>query len=201
MTTVEATGPISFDAETHTYWHGMTQVPAVSEIMRPLTEQYLRSVPEDILNWKRDLGIAVHKACELLDLGTLDEDALDEQILPYLEAYKRFLVDHRPEWEAIESIVFSEAEWYAGTLDRRGTIRQLPTIIDIKTSKEVASYAGIQLFAYAAAEGVSREASLQVLQLRKDGDYRLVPFTNLARYRETWRGLQAIYRWTKENRK
>jgi hypothetical protein len=37
----------------------MAQVPAVYEIMRPLTEQYLREIPEDMLNWKRELGIAV----------------------------------------------------------------------------------------------------------------------------------------------
>ena len=57
--TVATENPITFDAETHTYWRGMAQVPAVSEIMRPLTEQYLRSIPEDILNWKRDLGIVL----------------------------------------------------------------------------------------------------------------------------------------------
>lgn len=192
---------LSFEAESHTYWHGMAQVPSVSEVMRPLTEQYLRSIPEDALEWKRQLGTAVHKACELLDLDDLDEEALDPVIVPYLEGYKRFLVDYRPQWNAIESRVFHREDWYAGTLDRQGVIRgDDEAIVDIKTSTKVASYAGIQLWAYGAAV-TTPASSLYALQLLKTGNYKLVPFTNLSRYRDTWQGLLSIHRWTKEHTK
>lgn len=198
MTT--ATAGLTFEPDAHAYWYGMAQVPSVSEIMRPLTEQYLKAIPEDILNWKRDLGIAVHKACELFDLGELDEDSLDPQIIPYLEGYKRFLVDYRPLWTEVEAIVFNEADWYAGTLDRRGFLTGLSAIVDLKTSAEISSYAGIQLWAYALAAGAP-DSSLYALQLLKTGDYRLHPFTDVARYANTWRSLLTLHEWRKENRK
>lgn len=188
---------LSFDADSHTYWHGMARVPSVSEIMRPLTEHYLRAIPENVLTWKRDLGIAVHRACELYDLGNLDEEVLDPRILPYLEGYKKFAVDYPSTWTGIEARVFHATEWYAGTLDRIGLIRGIPVIVDIKTSHQVASYAGIQLWAYASAVG-AEGASLYVLQLTPAGTYELVPFVDIRRYAETWAGLLAVHRWTEE---
>jgi len=188
---------IFFEADSHTYWHGMAQVPAVSEIMRPLTQGYLAQIPEDILNWKATLGSAVHRACELLDLDTLDEDELDEQIVPYLEGYKQFLVDHRPEWEQIETIVFDPRAWYAGTLDRAGVLNGAPVVCDLKTSAVVASYAGIQLWAYAAAADTYASLTppdLVVLQLRK-GDYRLHRFDDQHEYKRAWEALLEMHRW------
>lgn len=60
---------VTFDETTHTYWYGMERLPSVSELMRPITSAYLTNIPEHILEWKRDLGTAVHRACELWDAG------------------------------------------------------------------------------------------------------------------------------------
>lgn len=196
MTTAVAQD-ITFEADSHTYWYGMEAIPSVSEILRPLTEKYIDAIPEGILNWKRDLGTAVHKACELFDLGTLDESALDERIVPYLEEYKTFLVDCRPEWKAIESIVFEQDARYAGTLDRAGTVNAHPTILDIKTSNAIQPVAAIQLWAYALAYDDMAAPDLCVLQLTGKGKYVLKTFTDYELYSDTWNALLALRRWNK----
>lgn len=190
---------ITFDADTHTYWNGMEQVPSVSEILRPLTETYLAEIPEAILNWKRDLGIAVHKACEYHDQGILNEADLDPNIVPYLEAYKSFLVDFQPKWDRMESIVFNDVQRYAGTLDRAGTLNTGPAIVDLKTSLKIRPSAGIQLWAYATAYEEIEQPDLLVLQLQKDASYKLQPFTDYDEYEATWNALLTIRQWKKRN--
>lgn len=190
---------ITFEADTHSYFYGMERVPSVSEILRPLTETYLAAIPEGILNWKRDLGIAVHKACELLDLGTLDEESVDPQIVPYIEAYKAFRVDYQPKWDAIEQFVFADIGRYAGTLDRAGELTTGPAIVDIKTSLKVQPSAAVQLWAYAVAYGEVLAPDLLVLQLMKDGTYKLVPFTQYDEYDATWNALLTLHGWKKRN--
>lgn len=190
---------ITFEPETHSYFYGMERVPSVSEILRPLTETYLAAIPEGVLNWKRDLGVAVHKACELLDLGTLDGESLDEQIVPYLEAYKAFRVDYQPQWNAIEQIVFDDVRRYAGTMDRAGELTTGPAIVDLKTSLQVQPSAAVQLWAYAVAHAEIEQPDLLVLQLMKDGKYKLVPFTQYDEYDATWNALLTLYGWKKRN--
>lgn len=190
---------ITFEAESHTYFLGLERVPSVSEILRPLTETYLAAIPEGVLNWKRDLGIAVHKACELLDLGTLDEESLDPQIVPYLEGYKAFRVDFQPKWNAIEQIVFDDVHRYAGTMDRAGELTTGPAIVDIKTSLQVQPSAAVQLWAYAVAHDGIEQPDLLVLQLKKDGTYRLQPFTDYDEYDATWNALLTLHGWKKRN--
>lgn len=188
---------ITFDADTHTYFYGMEQIPSVSEILRPLTDPYLQGIPEHILNWKRDLGTAVHKACELYDAGNLDESTLDERILPYLEGYRKFLADHQPQWDAIEEIVFEPMARYCGTLDRAGTIGDKPVIIDIKTSTKVQATAALQLWAYALAYDEMVTPELFALQLW-EGNYKLHHFEDFDLYSETWDALLTLRRWEKK---
>ena len=190
---------ITFDAETHTYWKGMEQIPSVSHLLRPLTESYLAEIPEAILNWKRDLGTAVHKACEYHDQGILNETDLDPNIVPYLEGYKSFLVDFQPKWDRVEAIVFNELQRYAGTLDRAGTLTTGPAIVDLKTSLKIRPSAGIQLWAYATAYEEIEQPDLLVLQLLKDGTYKLQPFTDYDEYEATWNALLTVHAWKKRN--
>lgn len=187
---------ITFDAENHQYFYGLERIPSVSEILRPLTETYLANIPEAILTWKRELGIAVHKACELYDLGTLDEDGLDERIVPYLEGYKKFTVDYEPQWHAIEQIVFEPTMRYAGTLDRAGAFRETDAaVIDIKTSVSIQPTAALQLWAYACANDAYACPDLAVLQLLPSGNYNLSWFEDYDLYAATWEALLTLRRW------
>lgn len=186
---------VVFEPDTHTYWYGMEQLPSVSEILRPLTESYLAAIPEATLNWKRDLGIAVHEACELYDLELLDETTLDERIVPYLEGYKRFWMDMQPSWDAIERLVVEPDARYAGRLDRAGRVAGRATILDIKTSVAIQPSTAIQLWAYAMAYDEMAAPDLAVLQLKPDGSYAYRTFTDYDLYSETWDALLTIHRW------
>lgn len=192
---------VTFDEASHTYWMDGEQLPSVSELLRPLTDGYLANIPEGVLNWKRDLGIAVHRACELYDLNTLDESALDERIVPYLEAYKRFWVDQQPYWQDIEQIVVEMDARYAGRLDRAGRVGGVQTIVDIKTSQQIQPSAAIQLWAYAMAYDGMAAPDLAVLQLKPDGNYKLQRFTEFDAYAATWDALLALHRWKKDHPK
>lgn len=201
MTLLEHASMLTFEPDDHTYWFGLERVPSVSEILRPLTDPFLARIPESTLNWKRDLGIAVHKACQLFDLGQLDEESLDPAIVPYLEGYKTFLVDYEPTWDGIEQIVFEPTARYAGTLDRVGRTKDGPTLIDIKTSAKIQPTAALQLWAYRMAYDPTATPDLAVVQLLPTANYTFKLFTNYGSYMATWDGLCAIYRWNRENPK
>lgn len=188
---------VAFDADSHSYWYGLERIPSVSEILRPLTEPWLRAIPEAALNWKRELGIAVHKACELYDRDELDEEQLDPAIVPYLEGYKRFCVDHRPHWVATEELVVDRNGRYAGTLDRAGEVLGEPAVLDIKTSLQLRRETALQVWAYASAYAPESQPALAALQLLKDGTYRLHEFSDYARYNITWRALLDMHEWSK----
>jgi len=163
---------VVFEPESHSYFWGMERLPSVSELMRPITDPYLLGIPEHILEWKRELGVATHLACDLWDKGILDEEALDPEIVPYLEAWKKFTVDMRPGWDAAEQVVVNSAYRYAGTIDRIGGMNGNPVIVDIKTTLKGQPHHAVQLALYSMA--AHAEASeLIVVRLKKDGDYCL----------------------------
>jgi len=183
---------ITFNAQDHTYWRGPERIPSVSEILRPLTDSYLAGIPEAILNRKRDIGIAVHRACELVDQGyDLDPDTIDPDVNGYLEGYRRFLVDMKPQWTQIETMVFDPVRWYAGRLDRVGIISGVPTVVDLKTSVQLGGAVAIQLTAYAEA-GADELHALAALQLLPKGEYKLVP---LPRESHVWDALVTVHQF------
>jgi len=108
----------------------VSDLPSVTQILR---EAGLISTAW-LTEFGRDRGSAVHVACQLLDEGDLDESSVDENVAPYLAAYKRFLTEMRPEILAIEKPVTNGIYLYRGTLDR---IYKFPTktrsvLVDIK---------------------------------------------------------------------
>lgn len=191
MTTLIPTvSDVTFNEEDHTYFYGMQRIPSVSELLRPLTDAYLASIPEGILNRKRDLGLAVHRAAELIDTGyELDPDTIDPDVNGYLEAYKRFLVDMRPKWASVERTVFDADRWYAGRLDRSGTVNGQTFVVDIKTAATLSTATAVQLTAYAEADS-DWGSGIAALQLLPKGEYKFVP---LQREPKTWEALLTIH--------
>jgi hypothetical protein len=92
---------LQFDAQTHTYKHGDQHVPSVTRILRIANIRFDESgtveregfdfVNPDLLKRARIFGHHVHLATDLFDKGELDEERLDEDLLPYLNAYRLFL--------------------------------------------------------------------------------------------------------------
>jgi hypothetical protein len=161
---------LSFDEETHTYRFQGKVVPGVTTILKPITD--FSAVPPHVLKAASDFGTAVHLACELDDLGELDESQLDTALVPYLAAWRKFSDDHGVEWELIEAPVYQPVFRYAGTLDRFGLVAGAKAVVDIKSSVQLYHSVGPQLAAYERAlpAGITAEKRIAV-QLKGDGTY------------------------------
>lgn len=166
---------LTFDADTHTYRFDGVVVPGVTTILKPLTD--FSTVPPHVLDAASAFGTAVHLACELDDLGTLDEAALDPALKPYLDAWRKFSAEHAVQWDQIEQRVYHPTMRYAGTLDRFGRVDGDLTVVDIKSSVQLYPSVGPQLAAYANAL-MHPYAKRMAVQLKTDGTYVAKPYTD-----------------------
>lgn len=188
-----------FDEETHTYHHKGRVVPGVTSILRPLTD--LGSVPPDVLAAASAFGTAVHKACELWDLGDLDEDLLDPALKPYLAGWKLFVAENRCAWDGIEKQVFHKTMRYAGTLDRRGLVRGELAFVDIKSTAAIYPAVGPQLAAYVHADvrpDITGSVKRYAVQLNEHGTYTVKEFANPADF-SVFTGLLTLRNWCEQH--
>lgn len=193
---------IEFREATHEYFVGGKPMPSVSEILRPLVD--FSRVPPDALEFARERGTAVHKATELHDLGTLDEDSVDEHVRPYLNAWKKFLEETGFIPRLIEHRVYHGGYGYCGTIDRLGVMTRLAgspgAVIDIKTPVQLGPVVGIQLAAYKEAlRGTSNISGLRyAVQLRSDAQYRLIQYADPQDF-GVFVALLTIKKWREQN--
>lgn len=166
---------LTFDEVTHTYQFNGIVVPSVTSILAPL--QDFKHVPPHVLKAASEFGVAVHMACELDDLGELDESSLDVELRPYLKAWRKFCVDYEAEWMQIEQQVYHETLCYAGTLDRIGTVKGINTVLDIKSGSRLYPSVGPQLAAYQQAAN-HPTAQRMAVQLKSNGDYVARAYTD-----------------------
>jgi hypothetical protein len=169
---------LTFDEATHTYRYRGAVVPGVTSVLRPLMN--FDFVDPDVLAANAAFGTAVHKACELDDLGQLDEAALDPALAPYLAGWRKFSRDYRVIWSAIEKKVFHPQLRYAGALDRYGMVltmptengRHVPAMVDIKSGSALYPSVGPQLAAYHRALNEASVTTRRLaVQLKPDGTY------------------------------
>lgn len=160
--------------------------PSVTRILGTVPPYLGRfdQVPADRLEFKRQLGTAVHAAIALDVAGDLDPDSIDPAVLPYLDAWRRYCAESGFVPQHTEAVVWHESYHYAGTLDHLGTIGPGWWLIDTKTGSEAdADLAGPQTAAYLEAARatlpnlptVVKRASVH---LRPDGTYRVTPHTS-----------------------
>jgi hypothetical protein len=140
---------LTFDPGAHKYFWNGQPVPGVTSILQPLMS--MEFVDPDVLRRAQDFGTAVHYACELHDTARLDEDALDPELLPYLNGWRKFCREHACVWDLIEERVYHPTLRYAGTLDRRGLVDGYPSMVDIKSGTSLYPSVGPQLAAYTHA--------------------------------------------------
>ena len=139
---------LQFDPVSHRYTLGGREVPSVTQLLQVL-DQY-EGVPPHVLEAAREFGVHVHLACELWDRGTLDEAALDPNLRLYLDGWRKFRGDTGFIPTHIEERVLHRPMRYAGTLDRLGTLRGRPALVDIKSGMKPKSV-GAQTAAYLEA--------------------------------------------------
>lgn len=165
-----------FDEETHTYTLGEEKLPSVTHIIRFLDVDVDKSRP-----WVRDdaarRGTIVHQACALIDYGEADVlDLVPYELHGYITAYLNFLRDNKCEWKYIELPHWCEYKGtrYAGTLDRYGKVNGANAILDIKTGTSGSKVRhAAQLTGYRNFPGIDPDSFLYILNLKKDGTYKL----------------------------
>lgn len=175
-----------YDAETHTYRLNGEVVPGVTTVLKRISQEAYRFVDRALMDRAAALGTAVHKLIELRIAGTLDTDALDPQLLPYLHSWDRFIATSGFLPLLSEQIVWSLRYRFAGQLDLLGELHDCIALIDAKRCAQVPVTAGPQTAGYeiAARERFpelfrsGRPVKRFALQLNTDGTHRLVPFTD-----------------------
>lgn len=161
----------------HIYMLDGQRLPCVSDLCRFLHREIYKDAPLWQMEVAADRGTKVHDATEALDRTGRAE--IEDEYLPYLQAYALFRQEHDVQWELIEHPDYHPAHRYAGTIDRYGMADGFKTLLDIKTTYKVykplcgASLNLYRLMLEARGKTVER---LLILHLRKDGSYKLLRF-------------------------
>lgn len=168
---------LQFFDKGHIYMLEGERIPCVSDLCRFLHREIYRDAPIWQMEAAADRGTKVHAATETLDKTGRAE--IQEDYLPYLQAYALFLKEHEVQWELIEHPDFHPEYKYAGTIDRYGMVDGKHTLVDLKTTHTVykplcnASLNLYRLMLEARQKSVER---LMILHLKKDGKYRMIHF-------------------------
>lgn len=178
-----------FIEETHKYLLDGEPLPSVTEILSPLQAESFAAINPMVLQAAADRGTAVHEITEAMDYDMDYEDMISPDLVPYVDAYDDFLMDHECEWEGVEMPVHF-FEQYAGTVDRFGYIDGVPAVMDIKTVQsptiEQKVSVACQLYAYdraikACFPSMQKDHMAHyALYLKKDGNYKLLNCRELA---------------------
>ena len=124
---------LNFNADTHSYFVDVggqiVSVPSVTTINRELLNLDFSFIKPFYL----DRGIQAHKTIELWIEKDLDESSVEPRLVPYLNAFKKFVAGTKFIVTASEKIVWCEKLWVAGTIDLLGELQGKPVLIDIKT--------------------------------------------------------------------
>jgi hypothetical protein len=153
------------------------RLPCVSDLCRFLHREIYKEAPVWQLEVAADRGTKVHAATEVLDKTGRAE--IEDEYLPYLQAYVRFRQEHDVQWELIEHSDYHPLLMYAGTIDRYGLVDGIKTLVDLKTTYKCykplcsASLNLYRLILEAREKAVER---LMILHLKKDGTYKLIRF-------------------------
>lgn len=187
---------LTFDPESHTYHFMGTPVPSVTTILRPLND--FSHIRPEVLAAKADLGTRVHEACHFLDEDDLDEETIEVDVEPYLEAWKRFKAETGAVVIASELRVFEPMNLYAGTLDNVLQINGTKWIVDKKTADHVPVSVGPQTAAYLRALGDTSITHRAVVRLHPDGTYHFDPLTGANDW-SVFMACLAIHRFKEKN--
>lgn len=183
--------PLTFDPEQHRYFKGPVELPSLSVILKSagLTDDF-SGVPEWILEHKRQIGQSLHKCIELYFAGTLDRDSIHPDVLPYYAGFEAYVADHKPSLYVSEAPVCSIEHWVACKPD---LVLVAPLeVTEFKTTLKISRFVPIQLAGQALCIGET--AKRTVCQLKKDGTYKLVEYTDPRDF-EIVKAAARIYKW------
>lgn len=162
------------DEATHTYYLNGVRVPSVTQILGYLKD--FSGIPPAVLERKRQIGTATHKACELDALGELDDDTVHELIAPYLAGFRKWRAESGAVIKETETFVHHPRLRYAGQLDLIAQLGRWGWLIDIKTAAEHSPIWAIQAAGYLACRHDAASLKRAALQLKPDGTYKWHPY-------------------------
>ncbi len=170
---------LRFDAAEHAYWLGERRLPSVTQILADVGVADF-SAPHFSIDVK-ERGSAIHRMIALDVEEALDDEAVPDELQPYLAGWRAFLAESHAEIEFWERPVCDPELGFAGTLDgivvlpQTGVTRR--TVLDVKRSlypsagPQVAAYTRCARELYDTPVLFNRAA----LVIPGDGSYRLVP--------------------------
>lgn len=193
---------LSFNPEGHIYFWNGKEVPSVSSILKTIgiTRDYERVDP-----FYRERGTYVHRAVEFHVKHTLDEESLDqENVLPYVQAFKKFESEEGYCVTETEVPLYSETYGFAGTLDHISKFKDRrflrKGICDIKVTEKSDKAADLQLCAYAVLfhENFGQWPTFRmVLELHRDETAKPIFYQTSPLI---WKAVMELYTWKKTRR-
>ena len=170
---------IELDPVTHIYRVDGVVRPSVTQILKFSGLIQDRFYTEE----SRQFGIAVHKACEYVDRGTLKRGTLHPRVAPRVEAWEKFKSEQKFVPKGIEEVFYDETYKFCGTRDRRGEIKGWNAIVDIK-SGVVQPWTALQLAGYAFDFYKDKSIGRYGVELKEDGTYKVTEYRNLNDYNQ-----------------
>jgi len=170
---------LTFEERRHIYRLRGFEIPSVSTIMQPLSEDVYGSINEDVLSKAADRGTAVHNAIDnYVKFGVED---IPPEHMGYFQAFLKWYEDYDVKPYETEYRAYHKGLLYAGTLDMMASVKGEDTLVDFKTTASINEMLWrVQTEAYnkALASHYFQICFFKkmVVQLKKDGDYNVVSF-------------------------
>ncbi len=188
---IEKIEGLEFREDGHVYTMNGFALPSVTEIMKPLEEEYYGGINAAVLNAAADRGTEVHEAMENYALYGIEE--ISEDRAGYFEGLKGWFDEAKPEPMACEYAMCHRFLGYAGKADMVCLLDGKVTLVDYKTtSKIVRGLTRVQLEAYAQAlksQGIAIERKM-IVQVTKEGKVTVDEYE--ANDKEAWQVFSAL---------
>jgi hypothetical protein len=169
-------GVLTFNQAAHAYFFDGLPVPSVTQVLEACGVVDYSYLPPSTREMALARGSAVHLTTQYDDEGDLDEALLDDELRPYLDAWRRFRLDTGFTPDLIEHRGYHPLYRYAGTLDRRGSFPDGTTaMVDVKTNSSQ-GWVRLQLAAYCAFFPNPRTYRRICVEVHKDATYRAIEF-------------------------
>ena len=210
------------------YWQGSTPYLSVTEILKCIDKPALRywfgkmvyyamlkdpslsqedalKSPYNASQTAKDRGSTIHSLIEAYKTTGDRLEFVPDHLQGYAEAFYKFMTEHKPEILSQERTLFSEKNKIAGTLDMHATIGGIPTILDVKTGKDVYPEVELQLSAYASMmlENNEKADRIAVLLLETGQDDKPTGnyiFKTLTMRMDVFYAVKTLYCWLNQEK-
>lgn len=137
-----------FEKETHTYWLADRQLVGTTRVLE--TFNFLNHHTPWFTPEARDRGSRLHHFCAHVDMGTLNWAEVDLDLLDDVDAYEKWVAQHRFRPIMVEKPLYSKLYFHAGTLDVFGQFEGSSRYAVIDRKSGLAGLAtGLQTGSYA----------------------------------------------------